>query len=77
MSVKYYSFINLKIYCAKILKLFGSDILILCTSECSVKKKEEKDYCICACISCTFLTRIYSPKLGCGLYTELLLNWVL
>jgi hypothetical protein len=27
-------------------------------------------YCICMCISRTFLTRIYSPKLGCGLYTE-------
>jgi hypothetical protein len=27
-------------------------------------------YRICACISCTFWTRIYPPKLGCGLCTE-------
>jgi hypothetical protein len=31
----------------------------------------ETRYRICVCISCTFLTRIYPPKLGCGLYTEL------
>jgi hypothetical protein len=28
-------------------------------------------YRICACISRIFLTRIYTPKLWCGLYTEL------
>jgi hypothetical protein len=28
-------------------------------------------FCIYACISRTFLTRIYTTKLGCGLYTEL------
>jgi hypothetical protein len=28
-----------------------------------------KDYRIYACIRHTFLTRVYAPKLGCGLYT--------
>jgi hypothetical protein len=29
-------------------------------------------YRICACISCTFLRRIYPPKLGCGLYRNIM-----
>jgi hypothetical protein len=35
----------------------------------------EMKYRICACISCTFLTRIYPPKLGCGLCTEYYSFW--
>jgi hypothetical protein len=31
---------------------------------------KSKTYRICTCISRTFLTRIYPPKLGCGLCTE-------
>jgi hypothetical protein len=35
-----------------------------------VPKGCHSEYRICACISRTFLTRIYPPKLGFGLYTE-------
>jgi hypothetical protein len=41
---------------------------------CSVQEqkfsKKEKLYRICMCINHTFLTRMYPPKLGCGLYAE-------
>jgi ABC-type bacteriocin/lantibiotic exporter with double-glycine peptidase domain len=39
--------------------------------ECFVLIVFAQHYRVCACISRTFLTRIYPPKLECGLYTEL------
>jgi hypothetical protein len=52
-------FINIRIYSFSMVPL---DFL------CSLLFQTSLRYCICTCISHTFLTRIYPPKLGCGLY---------
>jgi hypothetical protein len=36
----------------------------------NINRVKNKIYRICACISHTFSTRTYPPKLGCGLYVE-------
>jgi hypothetical protein len=50
--------------------LSNVDIYLQVHTALLTQKINMEQYRICACISLTFLTRIYPPKLGFGSYTE-------